>query len=100
MLGNVWEWCEDGLRIYTEGVATDPVGSLEDGAYRVLRGGSWDNSARAVRCAYRIAYPPEYAFNDIGFRCARVHKPEAERRGHPTTRVAEQRVVDDTDRGD
>ena len=100
MLGNVWEWCEDDLRDYVEKAVNDPRGPEEGGADRVLRGGSWRSHARYVRCAFRFAYPPGHADIYIGFRCARVHEPVVERRGRPTTRVAEQRVVDDTDRGD
>ena len=38
MLGNVWEWCHDALRTYDRGEVVDPVGPLEAGADRVLRG--------------------------------------------------------------
>ncbi|NJM11897.1 MAG: formylglycine-generating enzyme family protein [Synechococcaceae cyanobacterium SM1_2_3] len=49
MLGNVWEWCRDGRRDYDSAAQTDPEGSLEIGADRVLRGGSWYFNARLVR---------------------------------------------------
>jgi len=45
MLGNVWEWCHDGLRMYTQEAVIDPVGRLDAGAGRVLRGGGWHYSA-------------------------------------------------------
>ena len=49
MLGNVWEWCLDGPIGYTDESAVDPVGPNE-GAVRVLRGGSWlSRAVRAVR---------------------------------------------------
>ncbi len=35
------EWCLDDLRKYGEQAETDPVGSVEAGAGRVIRGGSW-----------------------------------------------------------
>jgi formylglycine-generating enzyme required for sulfatase activity len=73
MLGNIWEWCEDGQRAYTNELTIDPVGSLDDGAYRVLRGGSWSSNARDVRCAFRNALRQEGASSVTGFRCARVH---------------------------
>lgn len=93
ILGNVWEWCEDGMRDYSDDKVKDPVGPLEDGAERVLRGGSWYYYARNVRCAYRDAYSPGYADNFTGFRCARVHEARAgsERRSHSQGSVAEQR---------
>ncbi|MCH9699242.1 MAG: formylglycine-generating enzyme family protein [Gammaproteobacteria bacterium] len=75
MLGNVWEWCLDGQREYTEDPQSDPLGSTEDGTGRVLRGGSWLAHARHVRCAYRFAYLPGYANDAPGFRCARVQEP-------------------------
>ena len=72
MLGNVWEWCQDGMRDYDQNVQTNPMGSLDAGAGRVLRGGSWFYDARSVRAAYRSAYPPGRRYDSLGFRCARV----------------------------
>ena len=70
MLGNVLEWCHDGLRGYTEGVVIDPLGPTEAGAYRVIRGGSWDLPARLVRAADRFWYAPRRPRRLLGFRCA------------------------------
>jgi formylglycine-generating enzyme required for sulfatase activity len=72
MLGNVWEWCRDGMHNYTAEPAVDPVGPEEPGADRVGRGGSWDSSARNVRCASRFAFQPGDRIDALGFRCARV----------------------------
>jgi len=72
MLGNVREWCLDGGGKYAAEPATDPIGPIETGAGRVLRGGSWDNGARDVRCAYRSQDHPGYRNVSIGFRPARV----------------------------
>ena len=74
MLGNVWEWCHDGIRQYTADSVTDPVGPTDSGADRVLRGGSWSSHARDVRCADRFAYHPGYRYDNIGFRPARVQQ--------------------------
>jgi formylglycine-generating enzyme required for sulfatase activity len=76
MLGNVWEWCLDGQRKYNKGNEIDPLGSLDDGVGRVLRGGSWLSLARYVRSASRLAYDPGYRDYSIGFRCARVQEGE------------------------
>jgi formylglycine-generating enzyme required for sulfatase activity/serine/threonine protein kinase len=65
MLGNVWEWCEDGKRSYTTTAQTDPVGS---GSSRVLRGGSWGIFAGLCRSALRSYSVPGYRNFNVGFR--------------------------------
>jgi len=72
MLGNVWEWCHDDQRDYakSEGVMVDPLGSTETGANRVVRGGSWNYSARFVRAAYRSWDDPGVRSDYLGFRPA------------------------------
>ncbi|MEQ1549438.1 MAG: formylglycine-generating enzyme family protein [Chakrabartia sp.] len=72
MLGNVWEWCSDGLRVYSLERQYDPRGSLEIGGPRVVRGGSWYDGARDCRCAYRSRLAPDLSYDALGFRCARV----------------------------
>ena len=72
MLGNVWEWCADGKRTYSKETQLDPIGPLEAGAARVVRGGSGDGFARFCRSACRGYYSPGDRSYDIGFRCARV----------------------------
>lgn len=72
LLGNVWEWCQDDMRNYDENAQVNPMGSLEAGAFRVLRGGSWGNVARNVRAAFRYVGHPGGHSGDIGFRCAQV----------------------------
>ena len=74
MLGDVWEWCEDGPREYASKPVTDPVGPAEEAADRVLRGGSWGDFAQIVRCACRFANHPENTDDFAGIRCARVHE--------------------------
>lgn len=70
MLGNVWEWCEDGQRPYTNNAVVNPRGPMA-GSQRVFRGGSWDSRARYVRAAGRYASDPAYRSEDLGFRIAR-----------------------------
>jgi formylglycine-generating enzyme required for sulfatase activity len=68
MHGNVWEWCLDGWDgqpNYTAAAATDPLGT---GAYRVLRGGSWDNPVFDARSAARNNILPSVRDYGLGFR--------------------------------
>ncbi|NQV28875.1 MAG: SUMF1/EgtB/PvdO family nonheme iron enzyme [Rhodopirellula sp.] len=69
MLGNVYEWCDDGLRDYSETAERDPRGPSEASALRVIRGGSWYSLALLVRAAYRRGYSPEFRYYSLGFRC-------------------------------
>jgi len=71
MLGNVLEWCADVYRLYGVKFAaeTDPLETK--GARRVVRGGSWIDSGRSVRAAYRYHGRPQDRIGSLGFRCAR-----------------------------
>jgi len=69
MLGNVWEWCRDGQRDYGFDTIIDPVGPLEAGVERMVRGGSWYYFARYVRAASRFRYLPGVRLDRLGFRC-------------------------------
>jgi formylglycine-generating enzyme required for sulfatase activity len=70
MHGNVWEWCEEWYDGPLVG-GTDPTGPVA-GVYRVLRGGSWIDSAAECRAAYRYGDVPFYRSNVLGFRPALV----------------------------
>jgi hypothetical protein len=54
MLGNVWEWCEDG-----------------DDATRAVRGGSCYDEPEHVRASSRDRSEPAVWDGNIGFRCVR-----------------------------
>jgi formylglycine-generating enzyme len=67
MSGNVWEWCSDWRGDYSSGSITNPRGPLS-GSLRVMRGGSWFNSAKYCRVGLRYNNTPSYRRNYLGFR--------------------------------
>ena len=69
MSGNVWEWCQDWHGRYSNNSQTNPMGP-ESGDERVVRGGSWNYSARRCRTSYRYNRTPSYHFINLGLRLA------------------------------
>ena len=53
MLGNVWEWCQDGLRRYAAESVHDPVGPADRGTIGCC--GAAAGSAMRGTCGARIA---------------------------------------------
>ena len=83
MSGNVWEWCRDCADWDDEKneVVTDTYvekeGGLDDpcckvGSYRVIRGGSWNSTARRCRPSCRGFNDPTRRDSLVGFRVALV----------------------------
>jgi formylglycine-generating enzyme required for sulfatase activity/tRNA A-37 threonylcarbamoyl transferase component Bud32 len=67
--GNVREWCADyhDPKGYQDRPAVDPTGPAA-GDWRVVRGGSWKEPARACRSAARQGLSPTTRADDVGFR--------------------------------
>jgi formylglycine-generating enzyme required for sulfatase activity len=78
-LGNVYEWCHD---FSVTAATTVPGRVVEDtetsqiSASPVVRGGSFVDAPKALRCAYRPYQPPWSRNQLIGFRIARTVKPQ------------------------
>ena len=71
MHGNVWEWVSDWYGVYPSGTVTDPTGP-ETVSIRILRGGSWINTAEGARSALRHFGAPGHRADDLGFRLVRT----------------------------
>jgi uncharacterized protein (TIGR02996 family) len=67
MHGNVWEWCQDGYRVYESSDQTDPRGQTNNNIF-VLRGGGWYNQPGGSRATFRFRCMPGNRGNDIGCR--------------------------------
>lgn len=70
MLGNVWEWMNDGYDTYPSGAQVNPTGPASSW-YRVIRGGSWNDGPRYVRSSNRLGAMPGVVGVYYGFRVAR-----------------------------
>ena len=71
MSGNVWEWCSDRYGDYSAGAQTNPQGP-SSGHCRVLRGGSWNGSARFCPVSNRRYHGPTFSDYDGGLRLVLV----------------------------
>lgn len=70
MSGNVYEWCQDWHGNYSTDAAIDPTGTA-NGSARVVRGGSYAESAARQRSAARAGFAPSLRRDWLGFRVVR-----------------------------
>lgn len=73
--GNIWEWCDDGMRDYNRQSQLDPLGErytyMHTPSARVIRGGSWCFEHDGARVAFRGRGAPGLRISSLGFRIAR-----------------------------
>ena len=76
MAGNVSEWVADWYSgsYYDKSPADNPSGPLS-GTQRVIRGGSWADTANSERSSARDPLSPDTYNNNLGFRCASSTAP-------------------------
>ncbi len=73
MTGNVAEWVADSYEedYYQKSPYRDPLGPKEEGEHKVIRGGSWRESALGARVAKRFQAKQWKPSSTIGIRCAK-----------------------------
>jgi formylglycine-generating enzyme required for sulfatase activity len=77
MHGYVWEWCADDWHPDHKGAATDgSPRKVKDSREKVVRGGSWADSADSARSAFRSHRSATFGSDRVGFRCVRAKRPE------------------------
>lgn len=71
LAGNVWEWVADRYDpgYYARSPSINPPGTAK-GLLHVARGGACCSLFSLPRTTNRVAFPPDYTDEDLGFRCA------------------------------
>jgi formylglycine-generating enzyme required for sulfatase activity len=73
MHGYVWEWCQDAWHDNYEGAPADSSAwEVADAKERVMRGGSWADSAETCRSGYRHHAAADHRNDRVGFRCVKA----------------------------
>ena len=73
VLGNVWEWCEDGYCFYDQSSPRLGDGLREPRTgKRVVRGGSFANGIHEARNSHRVGIDADSRSENIGVRPARA----------------------------
>ena len=70
MHGNVAEWTWDWYADYPQVSTADPTGP-EEGYFKVVRGGGWNDFPKHIRSAYRSAFPADVPLYATGIRLVR-----------------------------
>jgi len=75
---NVHEWCCDWFDpgYYSSSPSRNPRGPAT-GSRKASRGGSWRHQVKIARVAARSSIPPDYRYNDYGFRVVVMVNPES-----------------------
>jgi len=68
VLGNVWEWCQDGFDRYYAYPVKDPRGN-ERSVMKLKRGGSWLSQRKELRVSKRLQSHLDARDEYTGFRC-------------------------------
>jgi formylglycine-generating enzyme required for sulfatase activity len=72
MIGNAWEWLEDGVHYDYKGAPADGSAWVEgDCARRMIRGSSWYEPPSSMNSDFRYHFEPEHRSWPLGFRVAR-----------------------------
>jgi len=74
MAGNVWEWTSSLYRKYP--YEADDRENPQDAGERVVRGGSFFQTPRYLRCSNRHSHKPDATVSDFGFRVCGVRRSE------------------------
>jgi eukaryotic-like serine/threonine-protein kinase len=71
MAGNVAEWVADWFGDYPASAVSNPIGAAP-GAYRLTRGGAWNDTPTSLRTFARMGVYPSLTQDNLGFRCTRT----------------------------